>query len=66
MKKQNKKEEISEMLEELDKIIKDFEKGTLGIDKGIDKYKEAANLIKRIKEKLESKKLVIEEVKESY
>ena len=66
MKKQNKKEEINEMLEELEKIIKDFEKGTIDIDKGIDKYKEAAKLIKRIKEKLESKKLVIEEIKESY
>lgn len=63
---QKKKEEINKKLGTLEEIIKDFEKGKIDIDKGIKKYKEAAKLIKEIKGMLESKKLVIEEIKESY
>ncbi|MBU0976156.1 MAG: exodeoxyribonuclease VII small subunit [Patescibacteria group bacterium] len=62
---QTKKEKINIKLEELEKIVKEFEKGDVGIEEGIEEYKKAAKLIKEIRDELEASRVKIEEVKEN-
>lgn len=61
-----KKQKINNMLEDLGEIVKSFESGKVDVEEGINKYKKAAQLIKKIKRELSSVELQVEEIKESY
>lgn len=65
-KKTAKKTEISSDLKSLEQIVEKFEQGKIGIEEGIEEYKKAATLIKKIKQELEGLELEIEEIKNSY
>ncbi|MDD3647166.1 MAG: exodeoxyribonuclease VII small subunit [Candidatus Dojkabacteria bacterium] len=59
---QTKKEKIDARLVQLEKIVKEFEKGDVGIEEGIEEYKKAAKLIKAIRAELETLESKLREI----
>lgn len=68
MASKNKKGEssIDKSLQKLKKLVKKFEEGEIGIDKGIEEYEKASGLIKSIKKELSKREVKIEEIKKDY
>lgn len=62
-----KKDNISKSVAELDKLIEYFESGAeTSLDKDLEKYEEAMQLIQNVQKELESFELKINEIKEKY
>ena len=56
------KDSIDSKLNDLEKIMKQFEDGELSIDQGIEAYKKAQKILEEIKKELKEKELEIEEI----
>jgi len=62
----SRKSIIDKKVKELENIVQNFEKGEIGIEKGIEEYKRASKLIQAIKKQLTELELKIEEIRNSH
>lgn len=53
---------INEKIEQLNKILSGFEKDEFDLDKGIEEYKKAKEIIKEIENELNLKELELKEI----
>lgn len=58
-----KKIKINEKLEELKKIIDGFEKNEFDLDSGMERYKQAIEIIKGLEKELSARELELKEVR---
>lgn len=57
-----RKIKIEDKVDELNKLVKKFEDGKIGIEEGISEYEKGMKIIKDIRKELESLELKIEEI----